>query len=162
SRLAGLHVHFFLATLAHAAPGDTGVFVTAAEWLDVNYGRALRELLLGPLGAESVHVLGADAEGFAGTATTAAITCLRRRARPPAVRLRAVAGVRGLGSLAGGRAVARAELAAAGRWGALVTERPAAPGSAGSSGRSRPPAGFVELGELSRVHRGQVTGANAV
>ena len=40
SKLAGLHVHFFLATAEHAKPGDIGVFITSAEWLDVNYGSA--------------------------------------------------------------------------------------------------------------------------
>ena len=38
SQLAGLHVHFFLATAEKAARSDFGVFITAAEWLDVNYG----------------------------------------------------------------------------------------------------------------------------
>ncbi|MCC7542806.1 MAG: hypothetical protein IT379_41710 [Deltaproteobacteria bacterium] len=27
-----------------ARPGDHGAYVTAAEWLDVNYGRLVREL----------------------------------------------------------------------------------------------------------------------
>jgi len=39
SGLAGLHIHFFLATAEHGSPGDAGVFITSAEWLDVNYGR---------------------------------------------------------------------------------------------------------------------------
>src|SRR5262249_50189324 len=39
SQLAGLHVYFFLATALRARRGDRGVFITAAEWLDVNYGR---------------------------------------------------------------------------------------------------------------------------
>ena len=46
SQLAGLHAHFFLSTLLKAQPGDYGVFVTAAEWLDVNYGRLVRDLLV--------------------------------------------------------------------------------------------------------------------
>ena len=37
--LAGLHVHFLLATALRAGRGDVGSFVTSAEWLDVNYGR---------------------------------------------------------------------------------------------------------------------------
>ncbi len=45
STLAGLHIHFFVQTLKLARPGDAGVFVTSAEWLDVNYGRTLRLLL---------------------------------------------------------------------------------------------------------------------
>ena len=50
SQLAGLHVHFFLATALHARAGDHGAFVTAAEWLDIGYGELVRRLLLGPLG----------------------------------------------------------------------------------------------------------------
>ena len=38
SQLAGLHVHFFVATVLQAKAGDFGSFITAAEWLDVNYG----------------------------------------------------------------------------------------------------------------------------
>src|SRR2546423_1049328 len=38
SGLAGLHVHFFLATALYAVPGDAGALVTSAEWLHVNYG----------------------------------------------------------------------------------------------------------------------------
>ena len=48
SGLAGLHAHFFLATALHAVPGDAGALVTAAEWLDVNYGSLIRALLVGP------------------------------------------------------------------------------------------------------------------
>lgn len=45
-KLAGLHVHFFLATAEHAKPGDLGVFITSAERPDVNYGSLVRELLV--------------------------------------------------------------------------------------------------------------------
>ena len=84
SGLAGLHVHFFLATALHAVPGDAGVLVTAAEWLDVNYGSLVRSLLLGPLGGESVHLLDPAVPAFADAAATTAITCFRRAAAPPA------------------------------------------------------------------------------
>jgi hypothetical protein len=55
-----------------------------------------------------------------------------------------------LADLSGGADVSRKSLAAASRW-SLIT-RPA---------RAVPP-GWVELGEICRVHRGQVTGGNAV
>jgi adenine-specific DNA-methyltransferase len=45
SKLAGLHIHFFLKTRQLARPGDFGTFITAAEWLDVNYGSVLRKML---------------------------------------------------------------------------------------------------------------------
>lgn len=156
SALAGLHVHFFLATACHAAPGDLGAFITAAEWLDVNYGSLVRSLLLGDLGGESVHLLEPDAPVFADATVTSAIACFRPGGRPATLRLRLAGSVTSLGSLAGGHPVPRTTLAAAARWGPLLR----APGSAG--GRERLPAGQVELGEICRVHRGQVTGANAV
>ncbi len=154
SGLAGLHAHFFLATALHAAPGDAGALVTAAEWLDVNYGRLIRALLLGPLGGESVHVLDPAAAVFPDAAATSVITCFRPGTRPRAIRLRQVPRVTGLGGLAGGTPVPVTVLRAESRWRPLAAD-PSRP-------RPRCPEGMVELGELCRVHRGQVTGANKV
>jgi adenine-specific DNA-methyltransferase len=190
SGLAGLHVHFFLATALHAVPGDAGVLVTAAEWLDVNYGSLVRSLLLGPLGGESVHLLDPAVPAFADAAATTAITCFRPGRRPAGLRLRHVARLTDLGELAGGTAVPAPVLRAASRWTPLVRQGAREAGTAtrdgpglgaagvveangadrsvgitgvyGVGGRGRLPAGYVELGELCRVHRGQVTGANKV
>lgn len=150
SQLAGLHVHFFLATAEHAQPGDVGVLITAAEWLDVNYGRLVRELLLGVLGASNIQVIEPSATPFPGTQTTAVITGFQVGARPELIGLRRVATSAELGRLETDRFVRRERLDAASRWSPLtraVVERRE---------------GFVELGELCRVHRGQVTGANRV
>ncbi|HEX2442153.1 MAG TPA: N-6 DNA methylase, partial [Methylomirabilota bacterium] len=150
SQLAGLHAYFFLKTADCARPGDFGVFVTAAEWLDVNYGRLLRELVLGRLGGQSIHVVEATAAPFPDTATTAAITCFEIGSTPASIRFRRVGESRALGTLEGGRVVRRERLVEAGRWTPFL--RPP----------RRAPEGYVELGELCRVHRGQVTGANQV
>ncbi len=170
SGLAGLHAHFFLATARHAALGDLGVLITAAEWLDVNYGRLVRELLLGALGGQAVHLIEPATAVFADAAATSVIACFRPGTTPKAIRMRRVAGPAELGALAGGTPVAVPVLRAASRWGPLF--RGSGPGSAGpgstrpaSAGPRRPGRlreGHVELGELCRVHRGQVTGANAV
>ncbi|HEX3390459.1 MAG TPA: hypothetical protein VHT94_15590 [Streptosporangiaceae bacterium] len=175
SGLAGLHAHFFLATARHAAPGDLGVLITAAEWLDVNYGRLVRELLLGALGGQAVHLIEPAAAVFADAAATSVIACFRPGTTPAAIRMRRVAGPAELGALAGGTPVPAAVLRAAPRWGPLLriakpeaprpeAARPGAagPGPAGPWRPGRLPEGHVELGELCRVHRGQVTGANAV
>ena len=200
SGLAGLHVHFFLATALYAAPGDAGVLVTAAEWLDVNYGSLVRSLLLGPLGGKSVHLLDPAVPAFTDAAATTAITCFRPGTRPASLRLRRVARLADLGELAGGTAVPAPVLRAASRWTPLAGQAASAAGAAGSARiagtagaagmtgaagtagaagseagaagaagseagtarRGRLPAGQVELGELCRVHRGQVTGANKV
>jgi adenine-specific DNA-methyltransferase len=189
SGLAGLHAHFFLATARHAAPGDLGVLITAAEWLDVNYGLLIRELLLGALGGEAVHLVEPAVPVFADAAATSAITCFRPGTAPDAIRMRRVASPAGLGALGGGVPVPAGVLRAAPRWGPLLRPDPAGPappgpvpglvpGSPGTRRRPRGsgnaarrwpaghpgrlPEGHVELGELCRVHRGQVTGANAV
>ncbi len=99
SQLAGLHVHFFLATAEYARSGDVGAFITAAEWLDVNYGRLVRELLLEVLGAKTIHVIEPAAMPFPGTATTAVITGFEVGARPKSIGLRRVAALDNLDSL---------------------------------------------------------------
>jgi adenine-specific DNA-methyltransferase len=193
SGLAGLHVHFFLATALLAVPGDAGVLVTAAEWLDVNYGSLVRSLLLGPLGGQAVHLLDPAVPMFPDAAATAAIACFLPGSQPGSLRLRRVSQLPDLGELTGGAALPATALHAASRWTPLLadpagppdrpdpggppepldlpdspvtSESSAAPGSAAGgrwAGRRRSlPAGHVELGELCRVHRGQVTGANKI
>jgi hypothetical protein len=153
SGLSGLHAHFFLATALHASPGDAGVLVTAAEWLDVGYGGLIRTLLLGSLGGESIHLLDPAVAVFPDAAATSAITCFRPGSTPRTIRLRQVAGVAGLGGLTGGTPVPVTVLRSASRWRPLAVC---------PSGPRRRPDGMVELGELCRVRRGQVTGANKV
>jgi hypothetical protein len=150
SQLAGLHAHFFLATAEHARAGDVGVLITAAEWLDVNYGRLVRELLTGALGARNIQVVEPSAEPFPGTQSTAVITGFEVGARPATVGLRRVAKLDDLGALDAEWQVRRERLEAAPRWTPLTRAAP------------EKREGFVELGELCRVHRGQVTGANRV
>jgi len=150
SQLAGLHVHFFLATAQHARTGDVGVFITAAEWLDVNYGRLVRELLLQVLGLKAIHVIEPEALPFAGTATTAVITGFEVGQRPASIGLRRVSTLDGLDLCQADSQARRERLECAPRWTPL-TRAPIDKAE-----------GFVELGELCRVHRGQVTGANRV
>ncbi|HEX6765701.1 MAG TPA: N-6 DNA methylase [Polyangiaceae bacterium] len=150
SQLAGLHVYFALRTATLGRPGDYGTFVTAAEWLDVNYGSLMRALLTGRLGVRSLHLVAPTARVFADAEATAVITCFELGAKPTMVRLRVVNDVSELGSLSKGRDVPRERLAAEARWTPLF------------SAARRRPSGFVELGELCRVHRGQATGANRV
>lgn len=149
SQLAGLHVHFFLATALKASPGDFGTFITSAEWLDVNYGRLVRELLLGYLGGVGVHVIDPRAMPFEGTATTGAITCFHIGTQRKTMRLRKIKSVESLNGLKGGRNVSKKRLSETRRW-THILRAPV-----------KLPPGYVELGELCRVHRGAVTGSNA-
>lgn len=150
SGLAGLHVHFFLATAQLGKPGDFGAFITSSEWMDVNYGSLVRQLLLDGLGGDSIHVLDPKVAPFADATTTGAITCFRVGDAPTSMKLRRVEKVSELGTLSKGRKVSHQRLAESNRWSVLTRVTP------------KVPSGYVELGELCRVHRGAVTGANAV
>ena len=150
SRLAGLHIHFLLKTCCLARPGDYGAFITSAEWLDVNYGDVVRKAFVDLLGGVALHVMAPTAAPFPGSDVTGAISCFRVGDRTNHVRLRSVETPTALGTLEGGRPVPRPQLDAARRWSPLL--RPV----------KQAPRGHIELGELCRVHRGQVTGCNAV
>ncbi len=153
SKLAGLHLHFFAAIGLLAVPGDVGVLVTSAEWLDTGYGRALRALLCGRLGGISIHSIDARAHPFPGTQTTAAITVFQVGRKVDSVRFEAVPSVDMLGSLAGGKKASVKRLGDADRW-----PPPKCTVAAPAGVRSR---GSL-VGEWFRVSRGQVTGKNAV
>ncbi|MEX2237892.1 MAG: methyltransferase domain-containing protein [Dehalococcoidia bacterium] len=150
SGLAGLHAYFFLATALHGRLGDVGCFVTSSEWLDVNYGEVIRQLLLDGLGGRSIHVVDAKALPFDSAATTAAITCFELGSKPTSIKLRLLDDTKALSPLTAGNAITRERLQEAQRWMPLIRTKP------------RIPEGYVELGELCRVHRGTVTGANAI
>jgi adenine-specific DNA-methyltransferase len=150
SQLSGLHVYFYLATAMKAKRGDFGVFITAAEWLDVNYGRLVRQLFLNELGGESLTVIEPTAKPFEDADSTAAISTFMVGATPHSVRVARVADAKALGDLTGGQQIHRGRLESESRWSHLTrTQRSI-------------PEGYIELGELCRVHRGQVTGANRV
>lgn len=150
SGLAGLHLYFYLKTRLLAKKGDVGTFITSAEWLDVNYGSALRRLLIDELGGLELHVLEPAIEAFPGTATTAAITCFRVGETAVPIKVRSVPTLGLLNGLTKGASVERCRFQAEPRWSIIV--RPS----------SSPVRGQIELGELFRVHRGQVTGANGI
>ena len=150
SQLAGLHVYFYLATVFKAKSGDFGTFITAAEWLDVNYGSLVRDLFLSDLGGSRILVIEPTALPFADAATTAAITSFEIGSHPMTVFLKRATSLDDLKSTGDGHEIRRERLEAEKRWSHLT--RPARKG----------PPGYVELGELCRVHRGQVTGANKV
>jgi methylase of polypeptide subunit release factors len=151
SGLSGLHAHFIVAAASLARDGDVLCFITSAEWLDVNYGRGVRELMTDGLRAEEIHLLDASIEAFSDAASTAVIICARSGGDAEDVRLRTASSVRSLLRLStGGRLVSRSELQLAPTWGKIVRNRYVDAGSPDS----------IPLGSIARVHRGAVTGAN--
>jgi methylase of polypeptide subunit release factors len=150
SGLAGLHIHFLLATLAHAKPGDVACFITSAEWLDVAYGRAVRKLLLERTAELDVHLVAPTATTFPDVMTTALFLCFTAGNPERSMGVRYVESAMSLGNLdTVQRYVSRSRLIRKDRWRACF-QNP-----------NRPePAGGRPLGSLCRVSRGEVTGAN--
>ena len=106
-------------------------------------------MLADGLGGAALHVIDPKAMPFTGTFFTGAITCFRVGRRPDQLIVRAVDLLDQLAPLSAGRAVDWRDVAQAPRWSALLRATP----------RAR--SGEIELGEMFRVHRGQVTGCNA-
>lgn len=155
SKLAGMHLHFFARVGEIAKAGDVGIFVTAAEWTDTNYGAALRAALCTRLGGVSVHVIDAKAEPFPCVLTTAAITVFRPLRIPTHINLEFVQRISELGELTGGVKRDVCDLVRAKKWhpgcfspATLHVLKPAQTG--------------IRVGSLFRVSRGQVTGANNI
>jgi len=150
SQLAGLHVHFFLATVSRAKQGDFGAFITAGEWLDVNYGSILRELFLAELGGCRLDVIEPKSKPFPDAATTGVVTYFQVGAKPKSIRIKRVDDSRPLNGYRREYTVPRERMELERRWSHLMKPP------------RKLPAGYVELGELCRVHRGQVTGFNRI
>ncbi len=150
SGLAGLHVYFMLATLLQARPGDTGCYITSAEWLDVGYGSALRDAFVDGLGGLSLHLLDRRSETFGDAMSTALVSCFQVGTKTPSVTLVPTVGEL---TLAGEPPETvrrtRVELAHAKRWSGLFW----------AEHRSSD-CQLVPLGQVVRVSRGAVTGAN--
>jgi adenine-specific DNA-methyltransferase len=156
SRLAGLHVLFLLRALELTAPGARIAFITPAEWLDVNYGRAVKQFVLRHAHVDALVILRDDHLLFDGALTTAAITLLRKRmdgesSQEPTKIVHLPGdlpdGTRVLAALRGEKTSLKVDEATLGyelKW----SRRPV------GVRRGRP------LGELARVRRGVATGCN--
>lgn len=151
SKLAGLHMHFFVRTGQIIREGDLGLFVTAAEWLDASYGEALRTLLRGRLGGISVTNIAADSEPFPGTQATAAITSFSPRDQENGISFGFAKSVHDLDE-ANNRAItiSRDKLTAK-KWSRLTSFEIKPRGNDGG-----------RIGDFFKVSRGQVTGNNKV
>lgn len=151
SQLAGLHLHFFVKTLSLAKQGDLGCFITAAEWLDVNYGQSLRDLLTNGLGGRAVFVVSPEVSVFGDAMVTACITCFAPGSETEAIEFKNIASANELLDLSGGHYAEKTRAKSERSWSILLRNTDVA--------RTE---GFVSLGDLFQVRRGQVTGMNRV
>jgi len=78
SRLASLHVLFLVRALEVCADGGRIAFITPSDWLDVGYGKAVKQLLLEQAHVEAVLTFPTKELFFDEVLTTAAITLIRK------------------------------------------------------------------------------------
>ena len=151
SQLAGLHLHFFAKVLELARKGDEGCFITSAEWLDVNYGRALRDLLVNGLGGKAVFVVAPEFAVFDDAMVSAAITCFAPGTPRKTISFKRIKCLSDLAQLEGGRAITIEKARVTHRWTPFL-----------DAAKRSQQKGMVALGDLFQVRRGQVTGLNRV
>lgn len=82
STLATSYVYFFLESLSRLKPGGTLVFITPADYLDVNYGVGLKQILKERTTIEEIMLFDRDALAFEGVMTTSAITVAKNTPAP--------------------------------------------------------------------------------
>ena len=165
--LAGLHVHFVLATLDHARTGDACAFITSAQWLDARYGATVRAALTCRVGRVALHLFDPASATFDGAMTTAVIACFEVGAAPGPVSFHRVEDGVPLAPL-DRREISRdpAALAQTDKWSAQfepVNEDAVTDGRSGFSSTTTSTStqrGLVPLGEIARVSRGVATGCN--
>ncbi len=151
SRLASLHVLFLLRALEVSADDARIAFLTPAHWMDMNYAREVKTLLLERAHVETLVSFPVESRVFDHAITTAGVTLIRKGvsgASPTrVVRLQATVST---------EARLRAAINGKGPYREVVLRRQDKWSRIGP----RPKASGVKLSDLANVRRGIATGCN--
>jgi adenine-specific DNA-methyltransferase len=148
SGLAGLYAHFLLLCDAWMAPGGLAVWLIPSEFMDVNYGSAVKSYLTENVTLLHIHRYGPSDVQFCDALVTSAIVVFEKVPPPPDHQVRLSFG----GPINGPAAsvsVALSALRPARKWTGL------AKGTASDAESSH------ALGDFFAIKRGMATGANA-
>ena len=151
SGLTGLYAHFLLRSWLWMRQGGIGVWLVPSEFMDVNYGRAIKHFLLDKVTLLRVHRADPQAPAFRDALVSSAVVVFRRQPPPPGHRVRFTYG----GSLETplqDAPLSNAALARSPKW----TRFPQEPAGGLPSQETPSPT----LGELFTIRRGIATGAN--
>jgi predicted RNA methylase len=151
SGLAGLYCYFLLLAHKWMAPSAVAVWIIPAEFLDVNYGRAIKMYLTRRVTLLDIHRFDPEDIQFADALVTSAVVAFRNEPPAPGHRTQLATG----GSLLAPhqiRQVTVEDLDPEAKWGPLFAGPGA--GDAGAEG------GGLTIGDLFFVKRGLATGAN--
>lgn len=150
SGLAGLYCYFVLLAHQWLRPGAVAVWLIPSEFMDVNYGQAIRDYLLRKVSLLRIHCFNNAGSLFPDALVSSSVVWFRNQASSHP----------GLCEFTTGQSIAKPELtrqisysklATTKKWTPLFSREP----SISDSGSS------VRLSDLFRVSRGLVTGANA-
>ena len=83
SGLSGLYVYFLLLSHQWLAPGAISVWLIPTEFLDVNYGRVVRDYLLSKVELISIHRFNSEDVQFAGALVSSAVIIFRNSTPTP-------------------------------------------------------------------------------
>jgi adenine-specific DNA-methyltransferase len=147
SGLAGLYAHFLLICDTWMSPGGLAIWLIPSEFMDVNYGSAIKSYLTEHVKLLHIHRYCPSDVQFCDALVTSAIVVLEKAAPPPDHQVRLSFGGPITGSVAS-EMVALAALRRARKW----------------TGLAKGPASDAEpshtLGDFFAIKRGLATGAN--
>lgn len=162
SRLTNLYGLFLVRIWESLAPGGRAAVITPAEWLNADFGKAIKSYLISENAIDGIVHFGHASKVFSDAMTTAAITLLRRDREPEdCVRLVTVESADELNDQLLDRAI-QFEVAAldpARKWTPLFRETPRDATTGNKTRRNAPPSTHT-LGQIARSVRGIATGAN--
>lgn len=161
SRLTNIYGLFLLRIWRALADGGRAAVITPAEWLNADFGKALKAHLLEENAIDGIVQFAHGSKVFSDAMTTAAITLLRRgRAADEVVRFATVDSADDLSGdlLASAQMLAPLELDASRKWTPLFAASREAKAQGSLFGEGDGPS--VPLGEVARCVRGIATGAN--
>ena len=147
SGLAGLYCHFLLQAHAWMAPGALAGWLIPSEFMDVNYGRKIKDYLLGQVSLLRIHRFDPEDIQFADALVSSAIVWIKNEPPQAGHRVRFTYGGT-LGQPATERHVDAADLAIENKW----TRYPRH-GVRDTTGRAT-------VGDLFKIKRGLATGDN--
>ncbi len=156
SGLSGLHIYFLARILLEARRGDALLMILPSEWLETRYGNAIKASMLERCSGIRLLLFDPRTHVFADAMTTSVILELKFGGRTRVLDVVALDDRMGARQRQA-KAMLPEEGGASSNWLSLAWNALNPAPRAKASARS-----MIELGDVFAIHRGQVTGMNAV